>query len=225
MGGAFEQRADAAHDFPRVFPIADDPLGGFHRLGEVRRLGGKPAEAGVAVGDYSGERLVHFVRNGSRQFANGRDLRGYGKALLGISQSFLDAFAVLHVDTNSVPLDHTPFAIAQRLATHVEPAICAIRAAKPVSDLVRMPGLDVLPPQTYGGIDIVGMEKLQPSVFSKVFERLTGVFQNAPIDVVDLAVRRRAPHQGGNGFGDQAEMVFAGTEGLLSIDPVFNVSE
>src|SRR5208282_4775854 len=105
----------------------------------------------VAVGDYSGERLVHFVRDGSRQFANGRDLRGHGKALLGGSQRFLRPPAVFHIDTDSVPSHDSPLVVTQWLAAHVEPPICGVRAAEPVSDLVRLSGLGVPPPYAYGG--------------------------------------------------------------------------
>src|SRR5579863_3432618 len=69
------------------------------------------------------------------------------------------------------------------------------------------------------------MEKPQPSVVPEVFERPAGVLQYTPIDVVDLARRRGAPHQGGNCLGDQAEMVFARAEGLFGVLAIFYVGK
>jgi hypothetical protein len=54
-----EEQADAADDFRRT------------RLFEIWGLGGEPAQAGIGVGDGGGNRLIHFVRQGSRQLSHG----------------------------------------------------------------------------------------------------------------------------------------------------------
>src|SRR5580704_11479300 len=66
-----EELADSADDFGSTRPIVHDSLGSVARLFQIGMIARQPAQAGVGVGDGSGNRLIYFVRQGGRQLSHG----------------------------------------------------------------------------------------------------------------------------------------------------------
>src|ERR1700693_5468706 len=69
--GLVRERPDAPDHLTRPIAVVDNP---FHRAArgvQVGSLAVEPPQTGLAVGDDGGERLVHFMRDRGRQFAQG----------------------------------------------------------------------------------------------------------------------------------------------------------
>ena len=77
-------------------------------------------------GDDGCERLIHLVRNGCGEFADGRRLRRSRELCLRPTQRFLDVLAILDVDEETVPLCWLAVARATQLPGHIKPSVYAI---------------------------------------------------------------------------------------------------
>src|SRR5260370_3794802 len=66
-----EEQADPTDNFRRARPVFHDSHGSFARLFHIGTIARKPAQTGVGVGNGGGNRLIHFVRQRSRQLSHG----------------------------------------------------------------------------------------------------------------------------------------------------------
>ena len=89
LRGLLEQGADAADDIGGGVCVADDALGRDLRALEIRRFGREPTVAGMGIRDDGRQRLVHLVRDRSRELGEARRLARPRKALLRQTQLFL----------------------------------------------------------------------------------------------------------------------------------------
>ena len=114
-GGPLEEGPDAPDHLAGFLAVAHDSFRGLVCLAQVGRLGRKPAQTGVAIRHYRRERLVDLVRDGSGEFAHGRNLRGARKSCLGAAQSFLHILPIVDIDQQAVPASAPALGIAQQV--------------------------------------------------------------------------------------------------------------
>ena len=90
----FYQRTDPGDDFAGTATIAGDILQRLSQLLEVWLGIVKPVKADIGVSDYGAERLVHFVRDRSRQLAHCSNAADVGQFSLRVAQFFFGALAL-----------------------------------------------------------------------------------------------------------------------------------
>ena len=88
--GLARQGAQAAHDLAGALAVLDHVLDRAARLAEVGDLARQPAQAGLAVGDDGGQRLVDLMGDRGRELAQGGDARHMGELAAGAVQAVLD---------------------------------------------------------------------------------------------------------------------------------------
>ena len=81
--------ADAAHDIGGGVGVTNDALDRLLRALEIWRFGRKPTLAGMRVRHDGRQRLVHLMRDGSRELRKARRLARTCKSLLRQPQLFL----------------------------------------------------------------------------------------------------------------------------------------
>jgi hypothetical protein len=91
-GGHFiDEAANPADEVIRSIAGLNDTAEGLPDLAQVRRLGAKPTQGGMRIGDDRGDRLIDFVGNRGREVPHGTDAVGMRKRqralLLGFEQS------------------------------------------------------------------------------------------------------------------------------------------
>jgi hypothetical protein len=163
-----KQSSDTSHDFPGFLAVTNDPLRGLVRLGHSWRIGGKPSQARMSIGDYSRERLIDFMSNRGREFTYSGRLAGPGKPRLRISQSLLHVPAFIDVKQEPVPPDHRSLAVESGLTKHLKPPKDAVMATNPALKLIHVARRKGAPPRAHDGLHIVRMKKLRPSPFRPI---------------------------------------------------------
>src|SRR6202521_2824777 len=71
----FRERTDAPYHLTRPISVFDNPFHRATRSVQVGSVAVEPEQTGLGIGDDGGERLVHFMGNGGRQFAQRRHAR------------------------------------------------------------------------------------------------------------------------------------------------------
>ena len=87
------ERANPRDHLARSVPIPDHAPHRFPCLIEVRRIAGEPAQAGIAVRDDGGERLIDFMGDGGRQLPHGHHPREMRQFRLRLVQRLLRPLA------------------------------------------------------------------------------------------------------------------------------------
>src|SRR6202162_5540260 len=103
--GLVRERPDAPDHLTRPIAVVDNPFQRSARCVRVGSSAAEPAQTGLGVGDDTGERLVHFMGDRCRQFAQGCYARyvcelhlSIAEALFAGAQPFFRSLAVGHVD-------------------------------------------------------------------------------------------------------------------------------
>ena len=65
--------AYAGDDLAGSITVLDDSLEGLPDLMQIRGAAPKPAQSGIGIGDRSGDRLTHLMRDGGRELPHRRD--------------------------------------------------------------------------------------------------------------------------------------------------------
>src|SRR5208337_3233383 len=78
------------------------------------------------MGDYPGERLVDFVRDGGYQFSHGHHSGDMREIRLRLAQGFFGPLSLLDVGARAVPPQDAPLLIPQRIVSDQEPAIPSV---------------------------------------------------------------------------------------------------
>src|SRR6266849_5239374 len=99
--GFLHERANSGDYLARPIPVADDALGSFSSLLEIGRLTHQPAQAGAAVGDNGGKRLINFMRDGGGHLAQRSDPRDVSEFRLRFMQRLFSLLA-LNGDTRKM---------------------------------------------------------------------------------------------------------------------------
>ena len=84
------QGAQPAHDLAGALAVLDHVLDRAARLADVGHGAPEPAQAGLAVGDDGGQRLVDLMGDRGGELAQGGDARDMGELALGALQAVLD---------------------------------------------------------------------------------------------------------------------------------------
>jgi hypothetical protein len=77
----------------RPISIANNAANRFAGFGEVRRIPRQPAQAGVGISDYCGQRLIDFVRDRGGQLSERGHPRDVGPFRLRFEQRFFGPLA------------------------------------------------------------------------------------------------------------------------------------
>src|ERR1700733_10021559 len=93
-GCLLEERPDAPHYLSSFLTVANNPFGGFLRLGHPCRLGRQPPQAGLTVRYHGSQRLVNLVCDSGGKFANRSRLHRSRQSLLTTAQGFLHILTV-----------------------------------------------------------------------------------------------------------------------------------
>ena len=99
---------------------------------QVGHICGQPAEAGAAVADDTGKRLIDFMRDRGGQFPHHAHAVDVRELCLEFAQPLALLFgtlAVFDVGENSIPPDDLSVLIAQRHTTSQKPAIFPVCSA------------------------------------------------------------------------------------------------
>src|SRR6516164_1839176 len=151
--------------------------------------------------------------------------------LLGMKQRRFTAaqllfclFAVLNINTQAIPTDDTTFRVSHGESANLEPAVYAIGTAATVLMVVGMPGFDRTPNGGDRTGKVIRMDDVAGSPTSQFLRRLAQIFQDLPIEELQLARRIHGTHEPGNAIDYQPQIVFALAERFLSAFQVFNVS-
>jgi hypothetical protein len=83
----------SADDFRRTGCVFDDSRRGLARLFHIGVIAPEPAQAGIGVGDGSGNRLIHFVRQRSGKLSHGSCLADACEIRLRLTQSHFNVIA------------------------------------------------------------------------------------------------------------------------------------
>jgi len=103
-----EEHADPADDFRRPRYVFHDPHRSRARLFEIGMFTCKPTNAGSGVGRGRGDRLIHFVSQGSSQLSHGRYPIHSRELCVRLTQSFaflLGPLALGDVDSGAHQFD------------------------------------------------------------------------------------------------------------------------
>jgi hypothetical protein len=101
---------------------------------------------------------------------------------------------VVYVNEHTVPVLHAAGSIAQRLATHIEPSVDTVCALKATVGVVRGQRFQVAEPGLHFKRDVVWMYFRHPPPTNDLLKRRPKVFEQAFVDVIDVAVGPRPPH-------------------------------
>ena len=104
-----EEQADPADDFRRARSVFHDSHSSRARLFQIGMIARKPTQAGIGVGDGGGDRLIHFVRQGSGQLSHGGHPVHVREIRLRLAQRFFGPLALGDVHHRSNKLDAARF--------------------------------------------------------------------------------------------------------------------
>jgi len=165
------------------------------------------------------------MRDGGRQFADRRNLGRSRKTCLRVSQRLLHILPIVDIQQQSVPASHSAFAVARGLAEHVKPSVDTVGPAEPALDFVRLASCDSTRPRAPRRLHVVRVKKIGPAQALPGVKGRAAVAEYPPVQVVEIAVGSRAPHQTGHGLDDQAEIALACLQGFLGTLSIFSISE
>src|SRR5258708_39181003 len=92
--GFVRERPDPPAYLTRPIAVIDNTFRRASRSGEVRSSAIEPAQTSFGVGDDGGERLVHFMRDGGGQPAQGCYSHAIAQVRLRVAQRPLDMLAL-----------------------------------------------------------------------------------------------------------------------------------
>src|SRR5271166_5863386 len=115
------------------------------------------------MGDYPGERLVDFVRDGGYQFSHGHHSCDMREVRLRLAPCFFGLFAIFNVDHDSIPLENTSSLVPHWHGTHQEPVICPVGAMEPRFILQRLADGHRHPPFLENPLEVIRMNASLPA--------------------------------------------------------------
>src|SRR6266446_1803294 len=115
-----EQQAGSADNFRGTGCVFDHSRRRFARLFHIGMIAVEPAQAGVGVRDSSGNRLIHFVRQGGRQLSHGGDTANVREVRLRLTQSLFGLLALGDVGGTANELHQIPGRVQNRMSDSVE---------------------------------------------------------------------------------------------------------
>jgi hypothetical protein len=112
-GNTLEQSPNPPHHFSGFFAVANNSLGGLVRFIQTGGLGRKPAQAGVTICHDCRKRLVDFMRDGGRKFANSGGACRSRKLRLDVSKFLLNPLPILDIRACPVLPEDLPGGVAK----------------------------------------------------------------------------------------------------------------
>src|SRR5262245_6171723 len=92
-------------------------------------------------------------------------------------------------------MNDSTVSIVKRLSNGLNPSVLTVRAPEPVAIVVRRSGCGGMQPTLYGGVAILGMNKFNPASASQALGGMAEKFDCSLIQILQLALRTRAPHE------------------------------
>ena len=144
------KRPDTPHHFARPVGVVYHPFHRSSRSGKVGRSAVQPPQARVGIGDDRGERLVHFMGDGSCQFAQGSDAGYMGEFRLRLVQRLLGLICTDHggdIGTGTAIAEKISLRVKERFTTgshmyrRASPAQGVLEIAKRLMGVERRPML------------------------------------------------------------------------------------
>ena len=144
------------------------------------------------------------MRDGGRKLSDTGNLSRSRKAFLSIAQRLPYLLLIVEIDEQTVPSSHSALIVTGRVAEHLKPSVDAIGTTEPALNCVRLASGDGTGPRPRRRLYIVRVEEIGPAKALPGARSSARVVQHAPIQVVDLAVRGRAPYQSRNRLNNRA---------------------
>src|SRR4029450_7476193 len=114
------------------------------------------------------------------------------------TKRFLDALAILDINTGSVPFDDFPRLVSQRVGSKEKPTVRTVETTQAPFSLNRLASSQSQLPIFNQRVAVIRMNRLDPSPASTLFRGHARVVQPALVEEVTVAIRTCSPGGGGN---------------------------
>jgi hypothetical protein len=149
------------------------------------------------------------VSDSGGEFANRDRLHRSRQPRLTTAQGLLRVLPVIDIDQQAVPASCSAFTVTRGLAERLKPSVGAIGSAEPALSFERLAGCNGPRPRVRSRLCIIWVEKVLPPELRPSAGAGAGVVQYPLVQVVQFAVRSRAPNQARDRLDDQAEIALA----------------
>src|SRR4030095_6356346 len=139
-------------------------------------------------------------------------------------QGFLSTFAILNVDTGSVPFEDLAGFSSQRLGANQERSIRAVEASNPGFSVDRGARSKRRLPHPDKFFTVIRMNRLGPPPALRLLRGLSRVIEPHLIEEVAVAVRTSGPCRRGNRIDDGGKITLACPQRLFRLFTVLDIS-